>query len=273
MKFTVPHFRRWMPHGIVAAVLLLALMAIIVFWSPAERVTIGVEGRVVASIAGPRLSAVPFTPGDALAVRIAEATPTADGFRYDIRYMAYGPGERDLRDFLVDPAQRPPTGLPPLLVKVDALLPEDESGKLFDTEPVAIDLQTNYRLKMTLIWCFWALLLVPLMLHGRHLRRSVLTPPPPSVAERLRYLLEQAVQTDLSDEQHADLEKLLLIYWIDRLQLPPQSLVETLDQVRQHPTAGRQVNRVEAWLHQRAKPGQRNVARELLDDLNAKGSA
>src|SRR5262245_46941823 len=72
------------------------LVALALVWWVWERnrsdVTVGVEGQKIVEIAGPPLTAAPFTPGDAVSVRIAEATPIPGGFRYDLRYVAYGPG-------------------------------------------------------------------------------------------------------------------------------------------------------------------------------------
>ena len=104
-------------------------------------------------------------------MRIATAEPQDDGFRYDVRYMAFGPGNHDVSNYLVDPNAKRPAGLPPLPIKVNALLPKDYSGKLFDTRSTDIDLHSNYRLGMTLLWCLWGLLLVPLILHGHKTRK------------------------------------------------------------------------------------------------------
>jgi hypothetical protein len=76
------------------------------FWS-GDRITIGVEGRQVVTIPGPRLTAIPYTHGDALAVRIADLEAVQGGFRYDLRYMAYEPGRHDLREYLLDKWQQP----------------------------------------------------------------------------------------------------------------------------------------------------------------------
>ena len=260
--------RRHSMGPLIAAGLALLLIGISFWFWSSDRITIGVEGRQVVKIPGPRVSAIPYTHGDALAVRIADAVPIKGGFQYDLRYMAYGPGRHDLRGYLLDERQQPVSGLPEMPVTVTALLPKEESGKLLETPPTPIDLRTNYRLGMGLLWCLWGLLLVPLFFYGRQRRSRVVVLPSPSIPERLRSLLEHAAHSELTVEQQTDIEKLLLAFWAERLQLPNERLIETLDELRKHPTAGAHVSRVEKWLHSRDARGNGSVARELLASLD-----
>lgn len=253
---------------LIAAGLALLLLVVSMFLWPRNRITIGVEGRQFVTIPGPRLSAIPYTHGDALAVRIANIEPIQNGFRYDLRYMAYGPGRHDLREYLLNDRQQPASGLPEMPVTVAALLPKDESGKLLETPPTPIDLHTNYRWGMGLLWCLWGMLLLPLFFYGRKPRSRVVMSPPPTIPERLRSLLEYAAHSELTVEQQTDIEKLLLAFWAERLQLPKERLIETLDELRKHPTAGEHVSRVEKWLHSRDARGNGSVARELLASLH-----
>ena len=259
--------RRYSLGMLIAAGLVLLLFGISFWFWPHDRITIGVEGRQAVTISGPRLSAIPYTHGDVLAVRIADAVPVKDGFRYDLRFMAYGPGRHDLREYLLDERQQPVSGLPEMTVSVAALLPKDESGQLLETPPTPIDLRTNYRRGMGLLWCLWGLLLLPLFFYGRKPRSRVVVPPPPTIPERLRSLLENAAHSELTVEQQTDIEKLLLAFWAERLQLPQERLVETLDELRKHQTAGEQISRVEKWLHSSDARGNGSVARELLNSL------
>lgn len=252
---------------LIASGLALLLFGIIVWLGPRDRITIGVEGRRVVAIPGPRLTAIPYTHGDALSVRIAGVEPIKGGYRYDLRYMAYGPSRQDLRDFLLDERQQPASRLPEMPVSVAALLPKDESGQLLETPPTPIDLRTNYRWGMGLLWCLWGLLLLPLFFYGRKPRSRVVVLPPPTVPERLRTLLEHAAHCELTVEQQTDVEKLLLAFWADKLQLPKERLIETLDELRKHSAAGEHVSRVEKWLHSRDARGNGSVARDLLASL------
>lgn len=257
----------------VTLVLLLCAGAVaIVVWrvQHRQRVTIGVEGSRIVEIDGPRLIAAPFTPGDALSVRIASAQPTASGFRYDLRYMAFGPGEHDIGKSLVDPSGNLSTPRPDVKVSVPALIPEKYSGELYATPNSAIDLHTNYSLLMTFAWGLWAFLFVPLIWYGRQWRgQTAPAKPEPSIAAQLRSVLLRATAKDLTAEEQADLEQLLLAFWSQRLNLSQERLSETIQQLRRHPQAGPQWTSVERWFHARATPGSNLAAKQLLQDLES----
>src|SRR5437764_736473 len=95
-----------------AVIGLTLIVGTLVWWYLRERVTIGVEGQRWATIARERLYAAPFTPGDAVQVRIADVVPTARGFQYDLRYIAYGPGKHNLGEYLVRAGNVPPDPQP-----------------------------------------------------------------------------------------------------------------------------------------------------------------
>ena len=262
--------RSWKLLAALAAVLVAAAL-----WWYSQRpapVTIGVEGRYTLVAASPNLTAVPYTHGDALAVRIAGSQRIGDQTRYDLRYMAFGPGEQDLARYLLD-AHGKPIELPGLIVSVDALLPDDYSGILYDTPATPINLHSRYRLLMGMLWGLWGLSLIPLALMGRkHRVKRVQAAPPPSIAERLRQLLQTAEHQGLSVEEQADLEKLLLAYWAERLKIPAQRLADTLEELRHHPEAAGQVQSVERWLHGKQTPVNGEIARQLLGELGWGGN-
>lgn len=234
----------------------------------AFKVTIGVEGQRVVEIAGPRLYASPFTPGDAISLRVADVKPIRDGFRYDLRYIAYGPGQQDLGKFLMLAGNKKPDHLPQLTITVSSILPKDYQGELFVTRESAIDLQSNYRLWLTLSWLCWGALLLPLILLGRKHHAEV-TPPPrrPSVTQRLEAILRLASRGELNAIQQADLEQLLLGFWSQRLNLADERLPRTLEQLKNHPIAGRHLALVERWIHSRSKACEASFAKEIIAEL------
>jgi hypothetical protein len=257
--------------GVAVSLAVIILVAILAYrWRARPDVTIGVEGMRVVEISGPRLVAMPFTPGDALAVRIADVQPTASGFRYDLRYMAFGPGEHDIGQSLKRPDGTSPETRKDLAVSVAALIPEDDSGELYAAHDSPIDLRSGYTLMMSLAWGLWAAVLVPLAWYGHKKRRRMAPPPPPpSIAQRLRVLLEQASRENLCVEQQADLEQLLLAFWSKRLKLSEERLSDAIEQLRSHPQAGAQWERVERWLHSRTTTPGGSVARQLLSDIES----
>lgn len=253
------------------ATIVLALVVLAILYRPfagsRRDVTIGVEGRKLVEIPGPRLQAVPFTPGDAVSLRIESFDATPGGFRYDLRYVAYGPGKHDLSQALMTPSGRPLAARDDLAIEVATLLPTDHEGELFATEPSEIRLVSNYYAMMAGLWIGWALLLLPLILIGRTRRAKVVRPPPtPSVAARLCAMLERAAVQSLTAPQQADLEQLLLAFWSQRLNLSNRRLTDTIAELKSHPVAGRHWIRVERWLHSPHATSDA-VAAELLHDL------
>ncbi len=129
---------------------------------------------------------------------------------------------------------------------------------------------------MGLAWGAWALMLVPMIWIGhKKRRRDVAAAPPPSLVERVRTLLAQATRENLTVEQKADLEALLLAFWSQRLGLSTEKLSAAIERLRKHPEAGAQWNRIERWIHSPAATnGERGtaqgaLAKQLLSDFEA----
>jgi hypothetical protein len=257
----------------IAVALLAVAAAVLVVWYfffRAPDVTIGVEGVRVVEIQGAQLVAAPFTPGDAVSLRIAEALPTAGGYRYDLRYIPYGPGEHDLAEHLVTIEGRRPADLPKIVIETDSLLPKNHKGELYASPTSAIDLHSKYTLTMRLLWALWGMSLVPLLVYGHRRRKArPVEPPPPTIEERLRGLLERAAREKLSVEEQVDLERLLAAYWSERLGVDGDNWSDVLDALRKDPKADKQLSRIERWLHSRATTSNGEAARELLADLDA----
>jgi hypothetical protein len=255
----------------IATLIVIVFVAIAAYrWAGGPEVTIGVEGTRIVEIPGPQLVAVPFTPGDALAVRIAATQQIAGGFLYDLRYMAFGPGQHDIGQSLKRPDGTSPEARSDLKVSVAALIPDNYSGELYASKTSPINLRSGYTLMMSLAWGLWGAMLLPLAWYGHKKRRRAMPPPPPpSIAERLRLLLKQAAYENLTVEQQADLEQLLLAFWSKRLKLSEERLSDAVEQLRRHPQAGAQWERVERWLHGRVTTTNGAVAKQLLSDLES----
>ena len=76
--------------------------------------------------------------------------------------------------------------------------------------------------------------------------------PPPSFAERLRPLVEEAAAGKLTVEGQANLERLLMGYWREKLNLPELRMAESLARLKAHAEAGELLRALERWLH---RPG------------------
>jgi hypothetical protein len=72
---------------------------------------------------------------------------------------------------------------------------------------------------------------------------------PQTVAERIRPLVEQASGGQLSAAEKAQLERLLLNHWRERLGLESVDFPEAVRTLRAHPEAGALLRALEDWLH------------------------
>lgn len=240
--------------------------------------TIGVEGRRSVVLPGPLLRAAPFVPGDAVSLRIAGHEPVGDGHRYDLRYILYGPGQYDLADHLMDAEGRRPPSVPPLSASVESNLPDSFEGELLSNPLPPISLRSHYPILMGTIWAVWLALLVPLWRWGRRPATPALpTAAPPSIEDRLGRLLDEATRQPLTALRQAELERLFLAWWRERLSAPPSTMIGLVESLRQHPQAALPLARLERWLHgRRSQEGHqttRELAGELLQELDRERSS
>ena len=81
-------------------------------------------------------------------------------------------------------------------------------------------------------------------------------------ADHLRPILQSASRGELSVEQQSRLERLLLSYWKERLNVSDQSPAKAMAAVRNDAQAGELVRQLEDWLHRPDPP--ENVDVEAL---------
>jgi hypothetical protein len=106
---------------------------------------------------------------------------------------------------------------------------------------------------------------VPLFLAHRRRRElaAVPVPPPPStLAERLRPLVESASRGQLGADEQAHLERMLIGHWRERLALDALDASEAMSRLRAHPEAGALLRALEDWLHR--PPGSVQVDVEAM---------
>jgi hypothetical protein len=236
---------------------------------PTTMPTVGVEGRIELALPGTLLQGKPVTDKAPLLLRVAstQPAPRREDIWYDLRYMGLVPGAHDLKNYLVR-ADGSPTGeLPSIPVAVLGLLPEDHKGELVRTSGARWPFFGGYRLVMGAVAGLWAALLVPLIVAGRKRRAKIVAPPPKrkTFADRLRPLIDQAARGTLSIEEKGKLERMLLWYWQQRLDLTADSPADAIAALRQHDEAGALLRALEEWLHRR--PG--TSAGRAATDVNA----
>jgi hypothetical protein len=212
--------------------------------------TVGMEGRVEVVLPGTLLESKTIEHKARLIVRIAETRPRGDSIWYDLRYIGLVPGSYDLRTNLYRLDGSATNDLAVIPVRVAPLLPHPHNGQLIEPAPSALGRLGGYKTLMTAAVVFWALLLIPLA--WRHRKKAapvVAIPREPTLADRLRPLVEQAAAGTLSRDGQAQLERMLLNYWRARLDLGSLDMSEAIRKLREHAEAGALLRALESWLH------------------------
>ena len=236
--------------------------------SPTTMPTVGVEGKIELALPGTLLQAKPVTDKAPLLLRIASTQPAprrADIW-YDLRYIGLVPGAHDLKNYLVRADGSSAGDLPTIQVAVLGLLAEDHKGELVRNAGARWPFFGGYRVMMVVVALLWLGLLFPLIFWRRQKRTKIEAPPPArkTFADRLRPLIDQAAAGTLSIEQKGKLERMLLWYWQQRLDLTGDSPANAIMALRRHSKAGELLRALEEWLHRR--PGGVNAT---TTDINA----
>lgn len=217
---------------------------------------IGIEGNV--SVALPRADYRPRPLDDRteLILRIESITTlTNSQHRYDFYYMGLEPGLYKLADYLIRPDGSRPDELGDIRIQVRALLPDDHDGKLNAYVPRLFPFIGGYRVMLVMLAVVWMGGIAAFIIASRKRRiveAPVLGPPEPSLAERLRPLVEAAAMGQLSVEGQAALERMLMGYWREKLRLPDVRMADALMRLKAHTEAGELLRALERWLH---RPG------------------
>jgi hypothetical protein len=187
-----------------------------------------------------------------IVLRIVNAFPHGTAWRYDLEYYGLAAGKFDLRDYLRRKDGSSTVDLPPIPIEVRSLLPPGQ------IEPNALAPQSAPFLGgyMTALWLgaiLWLLGLTAILFAGRK-RRSLpqVAQQPLTLADRLRPLVEEAMAGTLSPTGRAELERMLLVFWSQRLDLQGLKPAAAIAVLRKHPEAGLLLEQLEKWLHRPA---------------------
>lgn len=207
---------------------------------------------------GSELVVKPLREDSPFVLRITATFPHGTDSRYDFEFYGLEPGTYDLASYLV-PRDGKARRLPEVLVAVRSLLPPGqvtpnglEKGEVPDVG--------GYRSLLIVGGVVWALGL-GLLLFWRRRRVApgaegtrVVT-----LAERLRPLVERALEGELPRERHAELERMLLAFWRERLDLVEMDAARAILQMKRHEEAGRLLRELERWLHRPGTAGEVDV--------------
>lgn len=260
-------------HAIIShrpAVVLLALCACALSAAEQSQTTVGVPRRIEGLVLpGPRLEVRPLPRQKTeVVVRILQDYRHGTEWRYDLEYFGQQPGTFDLVSFLQPRDGAKPVSLPAVQVVIGSSLPpgQVEPNPL---EPASLPQFGGYR-RMTVLavvgWVFGLLGIVAWMVRHRlrTLRQDVEhIGESRSVVDCLRPLLEHARDGPISNRQQAELERLILSFWRQRLDLEGVSAIEAMSMLRSHDEAGQLLVKLEHWLH-RPDTSQRESIDSLL---------
>jgi hypothetical protein len=230
----------------------------------AAPVPVGIEGRLQILLEVPGLSPRPIDPKRPLVARVADSRPHGSLTEYDLRYVGFEPGTNDLRDYLTGADGAPISNLPPMLVVITSSLPARHDGMLIAPRPTTWERLGGYRTLLIAIAALWFLTSIPLFLIRRR-PVAVSTPAEPprlTLADRLRPLMERAAAGSIDAAEKAELERLVLAHWRERLGLEPLSMADAIRRVKEDPEGGAILRALEDWLHR--PPGRATANLEVL---------
>jgi hypothetical protein len=217
---------------------------------------IGIEGSISVALPKPGYRPRPLSDRTELILRLDGVTPLTNGqHRYDFYYIGLEPGPYNLADYLMRPDGSRPEELGNIRIQVRALLPDDHNGQLNTHVPRLFPWIGGYRVLLGVIAVIWVGGLAAFIWAGRKKRAvaaPVVTTPPPSLAELMRPLVDAAATGKITSEGQARLERLLMGYWREKLNLPDLRMAEALLRLKAHAEAGALLRALERWLH---RPG------------------
>jgi hypothetical protein len=226
--------------------------------APLKETTVGVSGRLEGVvIPGPELVARKLDDRKLpIVVWITQTYPHGTDFRYDFEYYGLEPGTYDLRKYLFTRDGKPAgEAVKPMVVKVNPVRPP---GQVLPNE-LQIEKSPylgGYRWLMIgaiVVWGVGLLAIVAWMLSPLFRSKAVAAGVRRvSLADRLRPLVQGAIDGKLSHEDLAKLERGLHTLWRKRLNLEAAEPGAAIAKLRSHAEAGPLLGQLELWLH---KPG------------------
>ncbi len=202
-------------------------------------------------IDGPLIEPIPRKNREAsLVVRVLSSSPNDKGHKYTLEVYGLDPGNHKISEYLRRTSGEP---IPVLLEDtlnvsvINSLDAIPEPTNLQHTPPEKIG---GYRLLMTSLGTVWIAVLFVFIFYKKKQQAPKPEPTPPTLHDKLTKLVKSAAQGELSDENRATLERLIIGHWQKELpeinELPaPQALTK----LREHPNASPLLLKLEQWLH------------------------
>lgn len=236
--------------------------------SQARKVSVGMTQQIQQIVLpGNPLVVKPLDRNSPIVIRIVETFPHGSDTRYDLEFYGLEPGTYDLSTYLQRADGTPATDLPSIPVVIESLLPDGQVTP-HDLKNISQTPLGGYSLALIVGAVVWLLVLIAIIywvLRGFYRpQQELIDEQRVPVAERLKPLVEAALSGTLDQSQQALLERTLVMFWRDRLDLHTTSAADALAQLRAHEEAGELLRVLEQWLHQ---PPQRRPQINVADLL------
>lgn len=220
-----------------------------------RKATVGMRAYIEQVVLeGSELVPAPADTSTQVVVRVVKTWPHGQHLRYDLEWVGFEEGRYDLLDYLIRKDGSPATSLPSIEVKVVSLLPA-EAFEPSDIDPAATARLDGYSTTQIVTGVFWVAGLLAILFVGRkRVVKPAPLPPPPTLADRLRPMVEMVANGEADTAQKAELERLLVAFWRVRLDLGSVRAVDAIMAIRRHDEAGALLRQVEAWLHAPVPP-------------------
>lgn len=216
---------------------------------------VGARARIEQIVLpGTELVAAPTTMKSPIAVRVLKVWPHGQLLRYDLEWTGLDAGTHDLAKYLARKDGSATTDLPSLPVTVTTVLGK---GMVEPSEPAPQPAERldGYTRLQWIAGIAWAVGLLVILFAGRRFRRKpVATVAVPTLADRLRPLVQSVVAGGADTAAKAELERLLVAFWRSRLALQQATAVDAIVAIHRHPEAGALLRQLERWLHEPVPP-------------------
>ena len=226
--------------------------------------TVGAEGRIEQVILpGTELKGKPLNSNSPLVVRIVEAFPHGDSFRYDIQFHGLEPGHYDLRKYMERKDGSATDELPELKVQIKSLLPPGQ------IEPNAVregwlPRLGGYRVLAILAATFWFIVLLGLIFLGHKKKDEVVeSEKVVTLADLLKPRLTEAAENRMKPAQFAELERMLFAFWRRKLNLESDTADQAMTKIKSDDEAGPLMKQLEQWMHNPARDESVDLAQLL----------
>ena len=239
------------------AVLLIGVVGFAVSAADPAASTVGMPHQLNQFVLpGSLLRPKPWVRGQPVVIRIVAEYPHGDAHRYDLEYTLFEAGQFDLRDYLQREDGSPMDSVPPIPVAATTVLPD---GQILpnDVPPGPLPGWGGYRAVLITGGVLWGLVLLYLLVPRRQRRLAgEAQTAATSLETRLREAIQAAETGTLNPAERAELERMVLAHWRQRLGMTHLPAAEAHALLRQHEQACNALNLLEQWLHH---PQGRNI--------------